>query len=129
MTDHPTPSSADSDPTREDPVTQACVNIDAAARQLEAAAGADVFSSLLGLAGQLSLIRGGFDPGIRAAIDPNDRLSPIAHVDRALSLLESVPPSAGPTDLLVWSLRVKDLRDTLLACLLYTSDAAANREV
>jgi len=115
MTDHHTPSSANSDTTGEDPVTQACVNIDAAARQLEAAAGADVFSPLLGLAGLLSLIRGGFDPSIRSAVDPNDRLSPIAHVDWALSLLESVPPSAWPADLLVWSLRVKDLRDTLLA--------------
>jgi len=117
MTDHPTPSSADSDASGEDPVTQACVHIDAAARQLEAAAEADAFSPLLGLAGLLSLIRGGFDPSIRAAIDPNDRLSPIAHVDRALSLLDGVPPSARPADLLVWSLRLQDLHDTLLAAL------------
>lgn len=96
-------------------MTQACVNIDAAARQLEAAAEADVFSPLLGLAGQLSLIRGGLDPTIRAAVDRNDRLSPMAHVDRALSLLDGVPPSAGPADLLVWSLRLKDLHDTLVA--------------
>jgi len=115
MTDHTTPSSADSRPTEENPVTQACVHIDAAARQLEAAANGDVFSALLGLAGQLALIRGGIDPTIRAAVDPHDRLSPIAHVDQALSLLDSVPPSAGPTDLLVWSLRLKDLHDTLLA--------------
>jgi hypothetical protein len=39
----------------------------------------------------------------------------MAHVDRALSLLDGVPPSAGPADLLVWSLRLKDLHDTLLA--------------
>jgi len=115
MTDHPTPSSATPDTTGEDPVTQACVNIDAAARQLEAAADSDVFSPLLGLAGQLTLIRGGLDPTIRAAADPNDHLTPIAHVNRALSLLDNVPPSAGPADLLVWSLRLKDLQDTLLA--------------
>ena len=81
MTDHPTPSSTTSDPTGEDPVTQACVNIDAAARQLQAAADTDVFSPLLGLAAQLTLIRGGLDPSIRSAVDPNDRLKPIAHVD------------------------------------------------
>jgi len=96
-------------------VTHACVNIDAASRQLQAAADTDVFSPLLGLAGQLTLIRGGLDPTIRAAVDPNDPLSPIAHVHRALSLLDGVPPSAGPADLLVWSLRLKDLHDTLLA--------------
>ena len=118
MTDHPTPSSTTSDPTGEDPVTQACVNIDAAARQLQAAADTDVFSPLLGLAAQLTLIRGGLDPSIRSAVDPNDRLTPMAHVDRALSLLDGVPPSAGPADLLVWSLRLKDLRDTLLAAVI-----------
>jgi hypothetical protein len=96
-------------------MTQACVNIDAAARQLEAAAKDDAFSPLLGLAGQLTLIRGGLDPTVRAAADSSDRLSPIVHVDRALSLLDGVPPSAGPVDALVWSLRLKDLRDTLLA--------------
>jgi hypothetical protein len=118
MTDHPTPTSANSDTTGEDPVTQACVNIDAAARQLQAAADTDVFSPLLGLAGQLTLIRGGLDPTIRAAADPNDRLSPMAHVDRALSLLDGVPSSAGPADLLVWRLRLKDLHDTLLAAVI-----------
>ena len=118
MTDHPTPGSANSDTTGEDPVTQACVNIDAAARQLEAAADTDVFSPLLGLAGLLSLIRGGLDPSIRAADDPNNPLLPMAHVDRALSLLEGVPPSAGPADLLVWSLRLQDLRDALMAAVM-----------
>lgn len=115
MTDQPTPCSASSDITGADAVTQACVNIDAAARQLQAAAGDDVFSALLGLAGQLTLIRGGLDPTVRAAADPNDHLIPIAHVDRALSLLGSVPPSAGPADLLVWTQRLQDLRDTLQA--------------
>jgi len=91
------------------------VNLEAAAHQLEAGANGDVFSPLLGLAGQLSLIRGGLDPTIRAAADPNDRLTPLAHVNRALTLLDGVPPSAGPADLLVWSLRLQDLRDTLLA--------------
>ena len=114
MTDHTTPGSANPD-TGEDPVTQACVNLDAAARQLEAAADNDVFSPLLALAGQLTLIRGGLDPSIRAATDPNDSLTPIAHVDRALSLLDSVPPSAGPADLLVWNLRLKELHDAISA--------------
>jgi hypothetical protein len=114
MTDHPTPSSATSDTTGEDLVAQASVHIDAAVRQLEAAADADVFSPLLGLAGLLCLIRSGLDPSIRAADDPNDPLMPMDHIDRALSLLDGVPPSAGPADLLVWSLRLKDLRDTLL---------------
>ncbi len=115
MTDHPTPSSPTAGTTSEDTLTQACVHIDAAARQLQAAANGDVFSPLLALAGWLALIRGGIDPSIRAAVDPNDRLGPVAHVDCALSLLDAVPPSAGPTDLLVWTLRLADARDDLLA--------------
>jgi hypothetical protein len=115
MTDHPTPGSATSGTTGEDTVVQACVHIDAADRQLRAAANGDVFSPLLALAGLLALIRGGIDPTILAAVDPNDRLEPIAHVDRALSLLDAVPPSAGPTDLLVWTLRLADARDDLAA--------------
>jgi hypothetical protein len=118
MTDHPTPSSATSDTASEDLVTQACVHIDAAARQVEAAADADVFSPLLSLAGLLSLIRGGLDPSIRSAVDPSDPLSPMDHVDLALSLLDSAQPSAGPADLLVWSLRLKDLHDPLLTALM-----------
>ena len=102
-------------PAGVDTVTQACVHIDTAARQLEASANGDVFSTLLGLAGQLVLIRGGIDPTIRAAPDPNDRLGPLAHVDRALLLLDSVPASVGPADLLVWTLRLSDLRGALLA--------------
>jgi hypothetical protein len=115
MTDNPSPSCGTSGTTCEDPVTQACVHIDAAARQLETAAGGDVFSPLLGLAGQLALIRGGIDPANRAAVDPNDRLRPVAHVDLALSMLDGVKPSAGPADLLVWTLHLADLRNTLLA--------------
>jgi len=111
MADHTTPSSVTSHPT--DPVTQACVHIDAAARQMEAAANGDAFSALLGLAGQLSLIRGGIDPTIRAAVDPHDRLGPLAHLNRALFLLDGVPPSTGPADLLVWSLRLADIHDAL----------------
>jgi hypothetical protein len=109
------PSSSATGATYEDTVTQACVHIDAAANQLEAAAAGDAFSALLGLAALLALIRGGIDPTIRAADDPDDRLEPMAHVDRALSLLDSVPASAGPADLLVWTLRLADARDTLLA--------------
>jgi hypothetical protein len=115
MTDHPTPSSPTAGTTSEDTLTQACVHIDAADRQLRAAANGDVFSPLLALAGWLALIRGGIDPSIRAAVDPNDRLGPVAHVDRALSLLDALPPSAGPTDLLVWTLRLADARDDVLA--------------
>ena len=120
MTDHPTHSPATSDTTGEDTtcedtVAQACVHIDAAARQLEASADGDAFSPLLGLAGQLALIRGGIDPTIRAAVDPEDLLGPMAHTDQALSLLDSVPPSAGPTDLLVWTLRLAELHDALAA--------------
>ena len=118
MTDHPThiPATSDAgeDTTCEDIVVQACVHIDAAARQLEASAGGDAFSPLLGLAGQLALIRGGLDPTIRAAVDPEDLLGPMAHTDQALSLLDSVPPSAGPTDLLVWTLRLADLHQALV---------------
>jgi hypothetical protein len=98
-----------------DTVTVACVHIDAAANQLEASACGDVFSTLLALAGQLALIRGGIDPTIRAAPDPDDRLGPLAHVDRALLLLDSVPVSDGPADLLVWTLHLSDLRDAILA--------------
>ena len=120
MTDHPkpTPSSAAPRANESDAVVQACVHIDAAARQLEAAANGDVFSSLLSLAGRLALIRGGIDPTIRAAADPNDRLGPIAHVDRALFLLDSAHPSIAPADLLVWTLRLADLRDDLSDALL-----------
>jgi hypothetical protein len=98
-----------------DTVTRACVHIDTAARQLEASARGDVFSALLGLAGQLALIRGGIDPTIRAAPGPSDLLGPLAHVDKALALLDSVPAGAGPADLLVWTLRLADLREGLLA--------------
>ena len=120
MTDHPTPtpSSATSRANQQDAVQQACVHIDAAARQLEAGANGDVFSSLLGLAGLLALIRGGIDPTIRAAGDPNDCLGPIAHVDRALFLLDSAHPSIAPADLLVWTRRLAALRDTLPDALL-----------
>ena len=118
MTDHPTPSSATAGTASQDLIPHACVHIDAAVRQLEAAADADAFSPLLGLAGLLSLIRGGLDPSIRAADDPNDPLLPMDHVDLALSLLEGVPPSAGPADLLVWSLRLQDLHDPLLAAVM-----------
>lgn len=114
MADDRTPTSTELGTTGEDQVTQACVNIDAAARQLQAAAGADVYSPRLALAGQLTLIRGGLDPTVRAAADPNDHLTPIAHVDRALLLLCSVPPPSGPDDLLVWIQRLQDLQDTLL---------------
>jgi hypothetical protein len=107
---HPTQPTAS--PTT---VTAACVHIDAAANQLEAAARGNVFSPLLSLAGQLALIRGGIDPTIRAAPDPNDHLGPLAHVDRALFLLDSVPVSDGPADLLVWTLHLSDLRDALVA--------------
>ena len=98
-----------------DTVTVACVHIDAAANQLEAAAHGDVFSTLLSLASQLALIGGGIDPTIRAARDPNDHLGPLAHVDRALVLLDSAPVSEGPADLLVWTLYLSDLRAALLA--------------
>jgi hypothetical protein len=97
-------------------VTAACVHIDAAANQLEASARGDIVSPLLALAGQLALIRGGIDPTIRAAPDPNDHLGPVAHEDRALLLLDSVPVSVGPEDLLVWTLHLSDLRDALPAC-------------
>ena len=115
MTDQHHCSSANQPAAELDTVSRACVHIDAAARQLETAAGGDVFSPLLGLAGQLALIRGGIDPANRAAVDPNDRLRPVAHVDLALSMLDGVKPSAGPADLLVWTLHLADLRNTLLA--------------
>ena len=120
MTDHPThtPSSAALRANEPDAVVAACVHIDAAARQLEAAANGDVFSSLLGLAGLLALIRGGIDATIRAAGAPNDILGPIAHVDRALFLLEGAHPAVAPADLLVWTMRLAELRDALPDALL-----------
>lgn len=98
-----------------DTATVACMHIDAAANQLEAAAHGDAFSTLLSLASQLALIGGGIDPTIRAAPDPNDHLGPVAHVDRALVLLDTVPASARAADLLVWTLYLSDLRDAILA--------------
>jgi hypothetical protein len=60
MTDRPSPSSETSGTTCEDPVTQACVHIDAAARQLETAAGGEVFNPLLaGVSGLLDCERPG----------------------------------------------------------------------
>jgi hypothetical protein len=120
MNDHRTPNagSATSRAIEQDAVVQACVHIDAAARQLEAAANGDVFSSLLGLAGLLALIRGGINPTLRAMVDPGDSLGPIAHLDRALFLLDSAHPSIAPADLLVWTLRLADLRDDLPDALL-----------
>jgi hypothetical protein len=115
MTEHPNESSAQPHAATVEAVTQACVHIDAASRQLQSAADGDVFSPLLALAGQLALIRGGIDPTIRAAADPNDHLGPIAHVDQALTLLDGVPPSVRPADLLVWTLRLAELRDTFPA--------------
>ena len=115
MTDQNPSTHATQPATGATTVTAACVHIDAAANQLEAAACGDVFSTLLALAGQLALIRGGIDPTIRAEADPRDRLGPVAHVDRALALLDSVPAGAGPADLLVWTLRLADLREDLLA--------------
>jgi hypothetical protein len=116
MTDQNPPTHPTQPAAGLDTVTAACVHIDAAANQVEAAARGDVFSPLLALAGQLALIRGGIDPTIRAAPDPNDHLRPLAHVDRALLLLDSVPVSNGPADLLVWTLDLSDLRDALFAC-------------
>jgi hypothetical protein len=115
MTDQHPPTHPTQPATGPTTVTAACVHIDAAANQVEAAARGDVLSTLLALAGQLALIRGGIDPTIRAAPDPNDRLGPLAHVDQALLLLDSVPASVGPADLLVWTLRLSDLRDAILA--------------
>jgi hypothetical protein len=115
MTDQHNNPSAIQPASGVDTVTRACVHIDAAARQLEAAACGDVFSTLLGLAGQLALIRGGIDPTIRATPDPCDRLGPVAHVDKALARLDGVPAGTGPADLLVWTLRLADLREGLLA--------------
>ena len=115
MTDQHHRTSANQPADGVDTVTRACVHIDAAARQLETAAHGDVFSLLLAPAGQLALIRGGIDPTIRAAADPNDHLEFIAHVDHALTLLDNVPASEGPPDLLVWTLRLRDLRDELHA--------------
>lgn len=115
MTDQHNNPSAIQPASGVDTVTRACVHIDTAARQLEAAARGDVFSTLLGLAGQLVLIRGGLDPTIRAEPDPCDPLGPVAHVDKALALLDSVPSDDGPADLLVWTLRLANLREGLLA--------------
>ena len=115
MTDQYSPNPATQPAAGLDTVTRACVHIDAAAGQLEAAAHGDAFSPLLSLSGQLALICGGIDPTNGAAPDPNDRLGPVAHADRALSLLDAVPASGGPADLLVWTLRLADLRDALLA--------------
>ena len=115
MTDQHNNPSAIQPASGVDTMTRACVHIDTAARQLEASARGDVFSTLLGLAGQLALIRGGLDPTIRAEPDPCDPLGPVAHVDKALALLDSIPSDDGPADLLVWTLRLADLREGLLA--------------
>lgn len=76
MTNNPDPSSAPPHPASADVVTQACVHIDAAAHQLEAAAGGDVFSPLLALAGQLALIRGGIAPRSAPPMAPKTASDP-----------------------------------------------------
>jgi hypothetical protein len=115
MTDQHHRTSANQPADELDTLTRACVHIDVAAQQLETAAHGDAFSPLWVPAGQLTLIRGGINPAIRAAADPNDHLEFIAHVDHALTLLDNVPASEGPPDLLVWTLRLHNLRDELQA--------------
>lgn len=81
-------------------IARACVHIDLAACELERRAGDDVFSPWLPLAGQLHLIRGGLDPSIRAAAEPDD-LDVTKHLDAALALLETVNGAQLP-DVLEW---------------------------
>lgn len=68
-------------------IARACVYIDLAACQLERRAGEDVFSRWLAIAGQLHLIRGGLNPSIRAAAEP-DGVDVSEHLDKALALLD-----------------------------------------
>ena len=89
-------------------IAQACVHIDMAACQLERRAGDDVFSRWLPLAGQLHLMRGGLDPSIRAAAEPDD-VDVSEHLDKALALLDTVKP-AQVHDVLDWIVDLRALR-------------------
>ena len=93
-------------------IARACVHIDLAARQLERRAGEDVFSRWLPLAGQLHLIRGGLDPSIRAAAEPDD-VDVSQHLDKALALLDPVKLAQG-RDVREWIVDLQALRAKLV---------------
>ena len=95
---------------------QAAAHLAAAAKLLEVQdLSEQIFSPARGLAAQLVLIGAGISPGIGA---PTGNFAPlttvVAHVDYALNLLDSVAAGNTPADLLVWSLRLHELRPRVL---------------
>lgn len=108
------PSSAQPQP-QTGVVELACAHLDAAAQQLTTNATADPFTGTNALAGQVSLVRGGIHPGIRATPDPGDRVDALGHLDAALVLLDTVPHGDAPADLMLWTARLAQLRPAVQA--------------
>ncbi len=98
-----------------DPLVRACAHLDAAAAQLTAEAGNAPFATRRLVAGQLSLLRGGLHPGIRAVPDATDTRGPLEHVAAALALLDAIPRADAPADLLVWISRLAALEPAVSA--------------
>ena len=95
---------------------QAAAHLAAAAELLEVQDTSEqIFSPARGLATQLALIGAGISPGIGS---PTGHFAPlatvVAHVDYALNLLDSLTAGDTPADLLVWSLRLHELRPRVL---------------
>ncbi|WP_137122719.1 hypothetical protein [Segeticoccus rhizosphaerae] len=100
-------------PDSEGLLEQACAHLDRAARQIRATAGDDPFAPARSLGAQLSLLCGGLYPGIHAVPDPDDSLGPLEHLDTALALLDAIPLQQAPPDLMVWTLRLAQLRSAV----------------
>ena len=98
-----------------DPLVRACAHLDAAAAQLTAEAANDPFATRRLVAGQLSLLRGGLHPGIRATPDAADTGGPFEHVAAALALLDAIPRADAPADLVVWVSRLAALQPAVSA--------------
>lgn len=73
-------------------VIEACVHLDAAACLIEAGCANDPFHPNLALAAQVTLLAAAIQPGIQASEDPDDPRDASGHLDRALTLLGSLPP-------------------------------------
>ena len=76
-----------------------------------------LFSPARSLAAQLALIGNGISPGITPVEGILDSASAVSHVDQALMLMDSLDPRDAPPDLVVWALRLHELRPRVTALL------------
>jgi hypothetical protein len=108
---HPATSpNSHSIPDSEGRLEQACAHLNVAATQIRATAGDDPFAPARSMAAQLSLLCGGLYAGIHALPDPADSQGPLEHLNTALELLDAIPRQQAPPDLMVWTLRLAQLR-------------------